>query len=148
MCCPYFEPLELRSGGFTGGRDSGSCAVLPLGGAWTGMCRADSASPCEALDAARGALCNMGYARGACPRFPERAGGPDAVRFCIARDDTRGIQIRYVVESDHHPHQHGQLEYPHEAAALASTLPGDLLQRQAEAYLESYRQRKLEARAR
>src|SRR5262249_55283381 len=74
MCCPYFLPLEAR----TVAEDVRN-SMLPLGGFWTGVCEAscDDSGPLD--DATLIRLCNLGYARGQCPRFPAD-GGPDAVR--------------------------------------------------------------------
>ena len=47
-------------------------------------------------------LCNLGYARGACDRFPD-GDGPDAVRFTISRDEAVRSGIDYVIERDHLP---------------------------------------------
>lgn len=99
--------------------------MLPLGAMWQGVCRASEI----AVTASGDALCNRGYARGACGQFPSGE-GPDAVRFAIAN---RGASIRYAIERDHHPFSHGELD----AAAPA----GGLLARQAEAYLSIYRER-------
>lgn len=120
MSCPYFYPTESRGGS----------ALLPLGDRWAGLCHTDPVSPAEPQDAL---CCNLGYARGQCTRFPDDA-GPDAVRFTIARDDGAAVQVYYVVERDHHPFAHGPLD--------AASGGAPLLQRQAAAYLESYRRRK------
>jgi len=126
MSCPYFYPTQSRSGS----------ALLPLGDWWQGLCHTDPAQPAEPADAT---CCNIGYARGQCPRFPDTA-GPDAVRFTIAHDDSAGVRLYYVMERDHHPFAHGPLEYSF--AGGFQTPPDELLQRQALAYVESYRRRK------
>ena len=126
MSCPYFYPTESHGGS----------ALLPLGDSWTGLCHADPARPAIPEDAL---CCNLGYARGQCTRFPDTA-GPDAVRFTIAREDSTGVGLYYVIERDHHPFAHGPLEYSY-ADGLAP-LPDALLARQAAAYVESFRRRK------
>lgn len=136
MACPYFYPLEPRSRA-SDVRD----AMLPLGDSWAGMCRAAADSPTPPEEGALRPLCNLGYARETCSRFPSSAGGPDAVRFTISRDGGDSIGLYYVIERDHHPFAHGRLEYAAAAGALAGA-PDDLLARQALAYLESYRRRK------
>jgi hypothetical protein len=85
--------------------------------------------------------CNLGYARGKCARFPDSA-APDAVRFAISGDDNGIVRLRFVVERDHLPLQHGGLEYSVENGSFAGGGLGELLRRQAEAYLESYFRRK------
>ncbi len=119
--------------------------MLPLGGAWSGVCRAipgDAWQP-EAADLER--RCNLGYARGVCPRFPDGA-GPDAIRFTIASDDGAVLRLYYVAERDHHPFAHGPLEYSRAASAIAGPeARGETLDAQAGAYAASYLRRKSEA---
>jgi hypothetical protein len=135
MACPYFYPIEPR------GRTTPHDAMLPLGDHWTGACHALPDRPWKPDDASLRPLCNLGYARGTCARFPDGA-GPDAVRFTILRDDAGAIGISYVVERDHHPFAHGRLEYSAEAGAFAAPPSSGILARQAQAYAESYRRRK------
>ena len=122
--------------------------MLPLGDDWVGLCRAISGQPWEPDQASLASFCNLGYARGSCPRFPEEAdGGPDAVRFTISRDDGRTVEVYYVVERDHHPFAHGGLEFLRAGAAFAVPPPAEILHRQALAYVTSYLRRKAEAAA-
>ena len=135
MACPYFFPVERRSSA-ADVRD----AMLPLGDQYSGLCRAVPDRVTTPDDTALRPLCNLGYARGACPQFPD-ADGPDAVRFTISRDSGDSLAIAWVVERDHHPFANGRLEYAPATGALADA-PGDILARQAAAYAESYRRRK------
>jgi hypothetical protein len=96
-------------------------------------------------------LCNLGYARETCARFPA-GDGPDAVRFTISRCDGATLRLYYVMERDHHPFAHGPLEYSRAARSFAAptaseTPPAaqELVLRQAQAYVESYLRRKSEA---
>ncbi len=125
MSCPYFYPTESRGGS----------ALLPLGDLWAGHCHADPAQPATPADAL---CCNLGYARGHCARFPD-TDGPDAVRFTIARADAAGVALYYVIERDHHPFAHGPLEYSYAEGLPPS--PDALLNRQAAAYVDSFRRR-------
>ncbi len=136
MACPYFYPLEPRSRA-SDLRD----AMLPLGDSWAGICRAAPEHPSPAEESSLRPLCNLGYARESCRRFPAAVNGPDAVRFTISRDGGDSIGIYYVVERDHHPFAHGRLEYAAGTGTLAGA-PDDTLARQALAYVESYRRRK------
>ena len=133
MCCPHFLP-ERRAAGPNEG-----AGPLPLGDEWQGICGADHppAGPLSGPAALR--LCNMGYARGTCSRFPA-AEGPDAVRFIVSRDDGDVIRIQFVEERDHHPYRNGWLEYSRSGAAFAGS-PEPNLARQARAYTESYLRR-------
>src|SRR5262245_65021903 len=101
MACPFFEPLQPHSP-----RPDPATAMLPLGDLWHGACHADPGHPTPAEDSPRQPLCNLGYARISCPRFP---GGDcaDAVRFMIASDSADGIRVRYSIERDHHPVTNG-----------------------------------------
>jgi len=115
--------------------------MLPLGGAWTGACRAVPDEVFQPDEPTLRTLCNLGYARGNCPRFPPDY-GPDAVRFTISRDDGSSLRIYYVVERDHHPFAHGTIEYTPTGGALVSPPAEGLFMRQAQAYAESYLRRK------
>lgn len=89
-------------------------------------------------------LCNLGYARGVCDRFPHAEGqGPDAVRFTISEDSESLVRLYYVIERDHHPFAHGPLDYSTAQQALdAGSSASPSLARQAEAYAGSYLRRK------
>jgi hypothetical protein len=135
MACPYFYPVEACSGS----------AMLPLGGWWKGDCRAGSQAGTAAADGGSCETnCNLGYARGACPRFPEGE-GPDAVRFTVSSHAGASIGIYYVMERDHHPFTHGRLEYSAAVAGFAKPPETAILARQAQAYVESYLRRKEES---
>jgi len=140
MACPYFYPLAPRGHGALPQPDSRD-AMLPLGDAWTGYCRAVPEQPSQPDLAGLRRLCNIGYARGQCAKFPA-GDGPDAVRFTISRDDGATLGIYYVVERDHHPFAHGRLDYSLETGMLAPAPPSEIVARQAQAYAESYRRRK------
>jgi hypothetical protein len=140
VSCPYFYPVHAKS------QDTAPPGVLPLGGLWSGFCRAvpGQASPLE--DARR--VCHLGYARGECSRFPVEDPGADAVRFTIARDTGRSVSLYYVLERNHHPWAHGSLEYSRATACFVQPPPGEIVSRQAEAYVESYLRRTKETVAR
>jgi hypothetical protein len=138
MACPYFYPVEARAGS----------ATLPLGAWWKGVCVAVPGAPQAEAGAAGGSWCdtncNLGYARGECARFPAGE-GPDAVRFTISSHENTAIRIYYVMERDHHPFAHGRLEYSPAAAGFVTPPETATLERQAQAYVESYLRRKEES---
>lgn len=80
-------------------------------------------------------LCNFGYARGICGRFP--ADAPfDAARFSILRGNTPGIaQILYVLERAHAPAKHGTITYYTKEDRIEGTEGSEVLEAQARAYL-------------
>jgi len=125
MACPYFDPgerLPLSSGS--------------LGDLYTGRCRIAGGTPDE-LTIADG--CNLGYARGRCAHFPSE-GGPDSVRFSVAKHDGAAIQILYSMERDHRPFENGSLDYSTEARTFQGA-PHEALERLAYAYVRSYLRR-------
>ena len=113
---------------------------MPLGDLWRGVCRAEAA-PFTPDGSAVTELCNMGYARGRCARYPE-ADARDAVRLLIARDRDELIRIEYVVERDHHPYASGALEYSRALGGFAGSNAVTIIERQALAYLQSYLRRR------
>jgi hypothetical protein len=128
MACPYFDPGERLPG--SGGS---------LGDLYAGLCRADSVRSRQPDEQTVADRCNLGYARGRCPHFPQD-GGPDAVRFSITRDDQSAIRVLYTFERDHRPFSNGALEY----SALSGELAGPAdppLSRLATAYVRSYLRR-------
>ena len=118
--------------------------MLPLGDAWAGVCRADPERPWRPDEAMLRPLCNLGYARGNCARFPAQD-GPDAVRFAVTQDDGSCVRIYLVIERDHCPFSHGLLEYSRELGAFFNPPADQIIERQARAYVESYLRRKSEA---
>jgi len=118
--------------------------MLPLGDWWTGDCHAAPEMPRPSSGAGCEAACNLGYARGQCPWFPNEVPGregPDAVRFAISRRESGLVRISYVTERDHHPFERGEAEYALGGAGLVIAPPGATLRRQVLAYLESYLRR-------
>ena len=137
---------------------------LPLGGTYRGVCRAQPADAFEPPESAQRDLCNCGYARGRCDRFPED-GAADAVRFSVTGDRDGRVKLVYIFEKDHAPAGHGALEYEiHDSrligvSTVASRIPlahargseapilsrdrqgavvDEVLSCQARAFLESY----------
>jgi hypothetical protein len=136
VACPYFYPLQPRAT-----EADSRTSMLPLGDLWAGTCRALPGEGCPPDESSVRPLCNLGYARGQCSRFPADSPDADAVRFTIRRDDGRVLHLYYVLERDHHPLAHGPLEYSLPSAAFVQP-PAVILQRQAEAYVASYLRRK------
>lgn len=87
VACPFFDPQEPIEP---------EIPRVSLGVAYQGRCTLDPV--CEEVPLP---LCNGGYARGLCPRFPQNE-AIDAVRFSRLGD---GIQ--WMEESDHRPVRFG-----------------------------------------
>jgi len=143
VACPFFVPSRRLE--ITGWRHA---PRLPLGDPFGGACHADPADIIEPPDAKHQRdLCNCGYARGRCDRFPGGSAA-DAVRFSVTDDTAARLLVVYVVEKDHAPAEFGTLEYSIENAYLDGPPISDILVQQAHAFLESYlRRRALSARA-
>lgn len=105
---------------------------------------APSESPAQPEESTLLQFCNMGYARGSCPRFPS-VDGPDAARFTISGDDHRAIHVYFVLERNHHPWSHGPLEFSADTAELLTPHGADSIAPLARAYVASYRRRISEA---
>ena len=130
MACPFFyatNPAEPRGPGHP---------QMPLGDLYEGECRAAPEGYHPGPEELRN-LCNLGYARTSCPRFPAGA-GPDAVRFSVASDAQETFQIRYVEEREHRPFAHGCLEYHVGLKKFVPPHADPLVNRLAEAYAEAY----------
>ncbi len=129
MACPYFYPVARIDRGI-------GARALPLGDAWSGDCQADSQQILQPDERSLIPLCNLGYAQ-ICAHFPEN-GSADAVRFSVSRDQDRVLRISYVIEKAYEPVEHGSLVYSQETGAFLLRHANRLVQRQAEAYVESY----------
>ena len=137
MPCPYFYPVEPLVWP--------SAPLLPLGDAYTGACQADPVLSFHPDALALRDLCNLGYARGRCARFPQTE-APDAVRFCAVHEAGGILRIAWVRERDHYPYDNGELEY-RVAEGIFAAAPLDATgMQQAHAYVASYLRRKKPAR--
>jgi hypothetical protein len=134
--CPYFLPARrLDLGAWV------RSPRLPLGDPYAGACHAHPADIVEPPEPRQRELCNCGYARGRCDRFPGDSPA-DAVRFSITSDDAVHVRLVYIVEKDHAPAEHGALEYALAEARLDGPPTSELLALQARAFLESYLRRR------
>jgi len=118
MACPFFKALQrLDAGGWD------PAPRLPLGDAWSGVCVAahDWIPP----ETTQRDVCNCGYARGRCDRFPPSEAA-DAVRFSLREE-----RLIYILEKDHVPVECGEID--------GATDPREPLASQARAFMESWR---------
>jgi len=128
--CPFFFPLRVLE----------PTAWLrpprmPLGNTYAGVCHALPGAPVAPAEVRQQDLCNRGYARGQCDCFPADAAA-DAVRFSILGEEDGRIRLLYVLEKNHAPVEHGQLEF---MEALTGAEGREVLTAQARAFVESYR---------
>jgi len=86
-------------------------------------------------------VCNLGYGRGRCERFPEESPS-DAIRFHIARDAGELLSIQYVFERDCWPHSHGSFDCSSTQGALENAPADEILRQQAAAFVRSYVRRR------
>ena len=140
MACPFFVPSRrLEAAGWV------RPPRFPLGDSFGGTCHARPSDIIEPPEAHQRELCNCGYARSRCDRFPG-GGAPDAVRFSVTDDTPTRLLLVYVIEKDHAPAEFGTLEYAVGDARLDGLAITEILAQQARAFLDSYlRQRTLSA---
>lgn len=119
VACPFFLPMSrLTTGEWL------HAPRLTLIDEYRGICSAGE--PLEPEEPAQREICNCGYARGRCERFPPE--GADAVRFSMTAEG----RIVYVFERDHLPQGHG---------IIAEADAAGILGAQVRAFAESYRLR-------
>ena len=141
MACPFFVPSRrLDISGWV------RPPRFPLGDPFSGACHARPADIVEPPEARQRELCNCGYARGRCDRFPGDSAA-DAVRFSITDDTPNRLLVVYVIEKDHAPAGHGTLEYEVNDARLEGPSISDILAQQVRAFLESYVSRRAKVQA-
>jgi hypothetical protein len=116
---------------------------LPLGDHWGGACHARTDDIVEPLETLQREVCNCGYAKGRCERFPGGSAA-DAVRFSVTSDAGDLIRLIYILEKDHAPAGHGTLEY---SVTDSPGEGGSLLEGQARAFLETYLSRRVRSAA-
>lgn len=92
-----------------------------------------------------GNVCNTGYARSRCPRFPSDT-LHDAVRFHVASENGDLIRLQYVYEKQWWPGDHGTLEYSRSLHAIATDAGTNLLRQQAAAFAASWVRKTTEER--
>jgi hypothetical protein len=134
MACPFFFPqtrIEMPLWPHP--------PRLPLGDGFAGQCTAPGHEGARPTDEELKDGCNLGYARH-CARLP-RERSCDAVRFSLGRDRDQKLTIQFVCEMAHAPAAHGMLEFDAAAGRWSSLHADARIQRMAECFLESYRQR-------
>ena len=132
MACPFFLPQgELETGPWD------HTPRLPLGGAFSGVCHAQPGEAYQPPYRHQEELCNCGYARGLCERFPENEAA-DAVRFSVTREGPKRLRLVYILEKEHAPVEFGELEYSVQRKALLTSPSNAIIARQAQAFIGKY----------
>ena len=136
MACPFFVPTERMVDGLWL-----HPSRLPLGAGWRGHCSAPGQEAAELTDQELAEGCNLGYASSCCHLPAQRP--CDAVRFSVARDRGLYVALWFVRETEHHPVEHGVLEYEVAGRTWSSTHVDWRIQKMAECYMESYLLRRI-----
>ena len=102
---------------------------MPLGASWSGVC--SLAVPEEIPERDLREMCNLGYARGRCARFP-LADQADAHRFSVGSRDGGEVSVIYVIEKAHAPIAHGMLRLSE--GACVEEAPNPQIESQARAF--------------
>lgn len=137
MACPHFMPVARFQEGFWIVPPR-----LPLNDTFRGVCRASS-EEFEPPERSQRELCNCGYARGRCERFPNESA--DAVRFSVTAEKDGVLRVVWVMEHDHSPGDHGVLEYSIAESRVLGDI-GEVLLAQLRAFLQNYLNRTMSAR--
>jgi hypothetical protein len=130
--CPFFVPEQrLEPGPWT------NPPRLPLGDAYSGFCRARPGEFHAPPESHQREVCNCGYARGRCDRFPA-GDAADAVRFSITAGQAGKLRLVYILEKDHAPTSHGAIEFFNRQDLVLDPCADELPVSQARAFVESY----------
>jgi len=132
VACPYFLPEgKLETGPGT------HAPRLPLGAAFQGVCLAQPGEPHTPPEQHQQELCNCGYARGRCERFPVDSAA-DAVRFSVIEDTRAGLRLVYIFEKDHAPSEFGPIEFSIADHEFCIPAPNPIVARQVTVFIEAY----------
>jgi hypothetical protein len=140
VACPFFHPTERFEDGIWL-----QPPRLPLGDPCHGQCIAGFDAPNQpGIDDIR-KLCNIGYARGRCPRFPASFEGADAIRFSITGDEGETLSLVCIFEKDYGPFRHMALSYDRVAARFTTPMESRIQEAQARMFVDSYLNRRVKA---
>ena len=133
MACPFFEPRTIaRFPQKVGAR-------LPLLDEYEGLCLA-MAEAFQPPDELRFRVCNHGYGRGSCPRFPTTE-SRSCARFDVRGASAEALELLLVEEQDHAPVRWQAHRYYFETERLEPDLGDRCIRAQALAFCRSYTRR-------
>ena len=112
---------------------------LPLGSGWVGHCTAPGHEGVIPEPDRLQQDCTLGYASN-CTYLPAQREA-DAIRFAVSSESETHVMVTYACERNHLPAAHGNLEYRIHDARWASLHPDPRIQKMAECFLESWRQK-------
>ncbi len=128
--CPWFLPVtRLTSDEWI------HAPRMPLGDPFSGVCKARADDPFIPKDPELRELCNCGYARGRCDRFPPDSA--DAIRFSVIQKSETTIRVAWAVECAHAPKEFGTLVSIEGKITAPSCAAAPLLAAQAAAFIRS-----------
>ena len=106
MACPFFLPEQFLEAEVHHTNDPKDGAVAwstaSLGDLYAGSCHAQPDKPWVPDERHQRIMCNRGYAREQCARFPAGTSG-DMVRFSVAPGEDGIITVLYAIEADYRP---------------------------------------------
>jgi hypothetical protein len=110
---------------------------FPLGHPYSGVCHARPEEPFVPPESSLHDLCNCGYARSRCDRFPKDS-TVDAVRFSVTSIEPDSVCLVCILEGAHAPVEYGTLKYATRQSRFVDPPPTAILSAQAQVFLESH----------
>ena len=135
MACPYFEPRSVAASPLHAN------ARLPLVEEYEGLCLA-AAEPFTAPADTQFRLCNQGYPRGGCERFPS-----DETRSCLRYEllsrNENTLEVMIIAERDYAPVDWRVVRYSTATGAEEPEISDACMRAQLAAFCRAYLNRYL-----
>lgn len=130
MACPYFEPRSIAASPLHAN------ARLPLIEEYEGLCRV-AAEPFAAPADTQFRLCNQGYPRGGCERFPS-----DETRSCLRYEllsrSEDIFEVMIIAERDYAPVEWRVVKYSFAAGTVEPEMSDACMRAQLAAFCRAY----------
>ena len=133
MACPYFIPEKRCETELWTHRTR-----LPLGDGYAGSCSAPGHEGATPSEEELKSACNLGNSR--CCRLPEDR-ALDSVRFHVKFDEGTLLGLSYCTEREHHPREHGMLQFDAASGTFIAASTESAVLRLAQAFIQSHLQR-------